>query len=483
MRALLPLQIACSAPLHPTVPLDLALDRVDDRATFAQLAGKLDTLTDSVARRGNRVELLVDGVTSFAHRLANARDADVILVKTFAFGDDDTGREVAAMLRERARAGALVIVQYDVTGSIHDGVDLGHLVTNRGEKPIVSSLREAGVQVIAVNAPAGRVDPDDIGGLVQRALAHPIDHIGKLVDSAHRLDFHDHEKYWITGHRHGDKLALTAIMGGMNIGSEYALGGTAKVDSVTGMHGWHDVDVEVTGPVVNDIVARFFDVMEAQLGHPRDAALRATWNPPQPAAGDASVRFVFNHPWFGNRHAIEELYGALIEAVPKRGAIRIETAYFAPSPLIRGALHAALGRGARLAVISNLETSDSPTVAEATRFAYRALLELDPETALFERIARPDLGEVMIHCKVASFGTLGPVIVGSANLDAQSGEHNSEGVLVIDDPQLRKQIDAMFDADYGADRATRITQATYEHDSSWAQVRQWAVWQLAWYWL
>lgn len=103
--------------------------------------------------------------------------------------------------------------------------------------------------------------------------------------------------------------------------------------------------------------------------------------------------------------------------------------------------------------------------------------------ALYQRIARPDLGEVMIHCKVASFGTTGPVVIGSANLDAQSGEHNSEAVLVIEDRALRRQFDAMYETDYAPDRASRVTLEMLQRDSTWARFRQWAIWNLGRNWL
>jgi phosphatidylserine/phosphatidylglycerophosphate/cardiolipin synthase-like enzyme len=111
------------------------------------------------------------------------------------------------------------------------------------------------------------------------------------------------------------------------------------------------------------------------------------------------------------------------------------------------------------------------------------LLDVDASAALYQRVARPDLGEVMIHCKVASFGTAGPVVIGSANLDAQSGEHNSEAVLVIEDPDLRRQFDAMFDQDYAPGRATRVTLEMLQQDSTWTRFRQWAVWNLGRSWL
>ncbi|HEY6035271.1 MAG TPA: phosphatidylserine/phosphatidylglycerophosphate/cardiolipin synthase family protein [Kofleriaceae bacterium] len=457
-------------------PRDPVLAATDDRAAFAAADAKLDRITGTTARIGNRVELLIDGATSFARRLANARDADVILVKTFAFTDDETGRAVADLLIERAKAGAYVVVQYDAIGSIHDPGDVAPMLENGNEKPIISRLRAAGIDVQATNAPAGKVELDQIAGGLARTVLHPIEHLGIVLDRTHRLEFHDHEKYWITGHRG----QLTAIIGGMNIGSEYAFGGADRVDAVTGARGWHDVDVEVAGPVVNDIVARYFAVLDDHRGARAD---HARWNPPQAPAGNARVRFVFNHPRFHNTHAIDEAYAALVDATPQTGVVRIETAYFAPSDLLRGRLHAALRRGTRLAVISNLETNDTAPVAEGTWFVYHALLDVDPSAALYQRVARPDLGEVMIHCKVASFGTRGPVVIGSANLDGQSGEHNSEAVLVIDDPSLREQFDAMFDQDLAPDRATRVTRDMLEGDSTWTRFRQWAVFNLGKSWL
>ena len=464
-------------------PRDAVLAATDDRSAFRDVDARLDQVTGSVVRSGNHVELLVDGEASFARRIANARTADVILVKTFAFTDDETGRAIADLLIERAQAGARVIVQYDAIGSIHDSDDLGPMLANGNEKPIISRLRAAGIEIVSANAPAGTVALREIAGGIARTVFHPFEHLGIVLDRTRRLEFHDHEKYWITGTTTADGIVLTAIIGGMNIGSEYAFGGLDRVDEVTGARGWHDVDVEVRGPVVNDIVARYFDVMDDQLGRDHAPALRARWNPPQPSVGDARVRFVYNHPRFGNRHAIDELYATLIDAVPPTGVARIETAYFAPSELVRGRLRAALERGARVAVISNLATNDTAPVAEGTWFVYHALLEIDPTAALYQRIARPDLGEVMIHCKVASFGTSGPVVVGSANLDAQSGEHNSEAVLVIEDRELRRRFDAMYEADYAPDRASRVTLETLQHDSTWNRFRQWAIWNLGRNWL
>lgn len=243
------LMAACGAPAHsPRMPSpgDAVLAAADDRAAFRGVDARLDRVTHTVARTGNHVELLIDGQASFARRIANARAADVILVKTFAFTDDETGRAVADLLIERAQAGARVIVQYDALGSIHDPGDVGSMLANGNEKPIISRLRAAGIEIVATNAPAGTVALREIAGGIARTVFHPFEHLGIVLDRTRRLEFHDHEKYWITGRftpeGSPEGLVMTAIIGGMNIGSEYAFGGLDRVDAVTGARGWHDVD-------------------------------------------------------------------------------------------------------------------------------------------------------------------------------------------------------------------------------------------------
>jgi phosphatidylserine/phosphatidylglycerophosphate/cardiolipin synthase-like enzyme len=164
--------------------------------------------------------------------------------------------------------------------------------------------------------------------------------------------------------------------------------------------------------------------------------------------------------------------------------VRLETAYFSPSKRLRKALRNALERGVRVTILSNSdETNDISVVADAGRAAYLAFLEIDGVVALFERLMRQDLGEGTLHSKVASFGTTGPIIVGSANLDAQSALHNSEGVLLVFDPAARVAFDAMFAADLATDRATRVTWEIVSKDTRWERFRQWTAENVGWYWL
>lgn len=491
----LALAVGCASTGSGRAPsaADWALPRVDDRAHWREpaLLRRLDEKTLSYERAGNRVELLVNGDVAFARRFDNARDAELLLVKTFIITDDEAGRRVADLLIERARAGAYVVLQYDVKGSIGGPDDARDMLAHAtpslpvGEKLIIRDLRAAGVVIVGTNSPSRGVEVEEWARNLGRLVRDPRAAFERSWQTIRLLDHADHEKYWITGHRDAEgHLELAAILGGMNLASEYAYGGTTRVDGRSGRGGWRDTDIEVRGPVVNDIVDRFFEAMDQQLGVDHLAKRYVQWNPAQRPAGDARCRFVYNHPVVRNVRAVEELYLALVDATPPGGTVRLETAYFAPGKRLRKALRAALRRRTRVALVTNSETTnDIGVVAWASRWALHALLQVEPTVALFERIPRPDVGELTLHSKVASFGSAGPVVVGSANLDGQSTEHNSESVLLVYDQGLRRAFDAMYEQDLAPDRAARVTRDVIKRDSSWKRIRQWGVHMLLWYWL
>jgi len=452
---------AC-APKRLTLPdpLDAALPAVDDCAVFedAALARKLDRRTRSESRGGNAVDLLVDGAEAYARRFDNTRDADLVLVKTFIFTDDETGRAVADLLRERVRAGATVVVQYDLKGSISGAAEA--LALSGGapmdallrDTPLLAALARDGVIVVPTNVPrTARGAKQMLRAQQELAQAAKDDRVAKLALGSALTRF-DHEKYWITGKVGPDgAVTLTAILGGMNIASEYAYGGTDRVDAGTGRGGWRDTDIEVRGPVTEDIVRRYFEVLEGNVDAWPAGLDRAKWQVSQPAAGEAEARFVWNQPAWGTRSRVVWLYRELVRATPDTGIVRLASAYFTPGPRLRRPLVKRLAAGGRLAVITNSpESTDMGIVTTASRGAYHHLLDAAPHAALHEWAPQP--GRHTFHSKIASFGTCGPVIVGSANLDGLSSLHNSESVLLVRDAGLRAEMDAVFEADLAASR-------------------------------
>ena len=466
---LLPLVLglaACAGRVSPVAvsPLDAALGPANDCAAFesAELQRRLDRHTHSQLMEGNAVDLLVNGEQSFARRLDRARDADLILVKTFIWTDDTVGREVSELLRARARAGATVIVQYDFKGSIqglgstfslYDGSKNPRFFQN---KPLLDQMRADGVIVVPTNVPR-------IGRQTRRRnrnLAAAIDANASLfakVTGLRNFVSSDHEKYWITGKLDGaGHLELEAILGGMNIASEYAYGGTDHIDPASGRGGWRDTDIAVRGPVTEAILHRYFDVLMANSPHLSATFDRDRWQQAQPQVGPAAVRFVWNQPAAGNERRIEALYRELIQATPPGGLVRVEVAYFTPPKGLLKPLEVHLRDGKRAMILTNsAESTDLRVVNLASRAVYARLLQTSPTAALFEWV--PKQGLSTLHSKVASFGTCGPVIVGSFNLDGYSSEHNSESVVVVQDPTLRARFDQMMQEDLADGSARRVT--------------------------
>lgn len=488
LRALLCalLLVGCAArrPARPASPQDAALPAVDDCATWADptLSRTLDRRTRSLARTGNAVDLLVNGKEAWERRLANSADADLILVKTFIFTDDATGRQVADLLRERARAGATVIVQYDIKGSLADG-EAFSLLNDTGDtlladKPLLASLAEDGVIVVPTNLPRTTRGAKKLLRARERAAAAAAKGEVPKWGLGAALTRFDHEKYWITGRVQADgKVELRAILGGMNIASEYAYGGTDKVDPDSKRGGWRDTDIEVVGPVTTDIVRRYFDALAANVTEWPASVQRMKWQTSQAPAGDATVRFVWNQPSWGTRDYIEHLYRVLMEQTPDDGIIRLESAYFTPSPRIRRPLVKQLKDGGRVAVITNsLASTDMGAVVAGSRGAFDVLLDASQSAALYEWQPKPGLQTM--HSKLASFGTCGPVIVGSANLDGLSSNHNSESVVMVSDPAVRAELDAMYDADLAA--SARITEEELARAGRLVRWSQRGVYWLAW---
>ncbi len=463
----------------------------DDHGVFAspRLQHLLDEVTCSRRVPGNTATLLVNGA-AIERRIETGRDAEVILAKTFQIQDDLIGRKMAALLMERARAGAYVVLQYEFKVNLGglSGLRQMHRYASRelplGEPPIVHQLRQAGVIIVPTNSPSRIIESSEWANNAARFATDPAGALERTLDSLQILEYHDHERYWITGkHDDAGHLRLNAILGGTSLESPYGLGGTATVDPITGDHGWRDTDVEVRGPVVNQIVDRFIDLMEYHMdrGQP---GLRARMNQAQLPAGDVPIRFIWNHPAVQNLRTVENAYRVLIDATPPGDVVRIETAYFEPTGGLLQSLTQAVRRGTRLTILTNSAASNNhPAISYATRTVFSLLLGIDPHVVLLERVPRPDIGEETLHSKVASFGTRGPVIIGSANLDGESQDHSTESIVIIDDPAFRRAFDDMFVRDIAADRVDRITRADLRRESGWVRARDWTLYHLPGHWL
>lgn len=183
-----------------------------------------DRLTGTVVRDGNGAVLLASGVDSYARRwkLIESAEKSVHMV-SFSFMRDDTTRRLAALCAGKVREGVEVKII----------VDDAALFTTFS-RAILKGMARSGVEVITYNSPGRYLT-------LSGAHGHPLRKAVRNAKLALKRRFH--EKYLVIDGRE-------AILGGMNWGTKYALGGSD-------VKWWRDSDVHLSGPVVADVQRRF----------------------------------------------------------------------------------------------------------------------------------------------------------------------------------------------------------------------------------
>lgn len=413
------------------------------------------------ARDGNRARLLTNGEAAFLKRLELVDSAErSIYVQALIFKADTIGTAIADRLiaRKRERPDLAIEVIVDAFSNIQD----------YDAQMLYFELMDAGI-------PVHGYEP---------LYLEWIDEID--VEDWTAANKRYHEKYFIAD---GER----AVVGGMNIGDEYARIG----DDPTRI--WRDQDIYLEGPVVAD-VAKAFEENAAQfrriherrpellesdaywsawrkvhpslrekvgetLGRdrswkrpdiqPLDTADLTKRAVPSKTHDDVSVQFVRSRPRLGERW-IDEVYAARIGEA--RSTIVIANAYFIPTPDLKSALAAAARRDVEVTVITNSKaTNDIPLINDAGRVAYRELI--DAGVRVFEWHAERH-GEGTLHAKLAVFDS-DVAIVGSYNLDPRSLALNSENIVVVNDPEIASELHTRI-VDTDLTFAERITEAQAE---------------------
>jgi cardiolipin synthase len=204
--------------------------------------------------------------------------------------------------------------------------------------------------------------------------------------------------------------------GGINVGDEFAA--------------WRDVHLRIAGPAVRQLEAIFVedwffatreDLLDTSLGE-------------VPPAGPSSIQIVQSGP-DETLEAIQRLYFAAIAAARER--VWITTPYFVPDRAVLVALETAALRGVDVKLLVP-ERSNWWLATDAGRSFYDGLLGAGVE--IHEYLPG------MLHTKAmvvdGHFGT-----VGSANLDVRSFRLNFELLVVLYDPRLVAELEALFRAD------------------------------------
>ena len=347
-------------------------------------------------RHGNRFHLRVDGHAFFPAMLdAIAAAERQILLEMYLVESGQTYQRFAAVLETAAKRGVRVCLLLDAFGC------RGLNNTDRAR------LQAQGVELVLYN-------PLQFGGELRRNL------------------FRDHRKLLVVDD-------ACAFVGGAGITDDF--------DPASQTHYWHDVMVEIRGPLVADWQAIFSHNWErwaADDAAPIGIAAQLA------KAGTQAGRCRLAGP--GMRANVKRSLLGRITGARKR--IWLATAYFVPSWKLRRRLARAARRGVDVRLLLPGPYTDHPAVRHAGRRFYRRLL--DAGVRIYEYQPR------FLHAKVALIDDW--VAVGSSNLDRWNLRWNLEANQEIDAPDFAADTAALFAADF-------IDSIEY-HAENWGQ-RSW----------
>ena len=266
---------------------------------------------------GNRVEVFTRGTDTFAAMREAALGArQEILLESYIFKDDTTGRLFLEETAAVARRGVSVRVMADAAGS---------------QKTAAAFWREM----------AGRG--------VEVRLFNPL-----LPGFWWLQPFRDHRKIFVADRR-------IAFTGGMNIGEEY--GSPAPRPGRT----WRDTHVRVEGPSAWEMAVVFAEGWVRTGGPPFDIEPLPAQ---EPGAPGARILVLDSRPWRGHAESASVL--AAIAGAARR-SLWITNAYFAPGHLAVDVLGEAAARGVDVRLLLPGWT-DVPLLRHAAHGYYAGLL-------------------------------------------------------------------------------------------------------------
>jgi cardiolipin synthase len=375
------------------LPSELRVGKVGRIA--AELDGLSDPRFEVLLRRidsapifgGNEVQVFFSGEEAFAAMREAAATAErEILVESYIFRDDGTGRLFAEYLAAAAKRGVQVRVLTDAVGSF-------------GTKRLFWAELE--------------------GGGVQVKVFHPL-----LTDIFHHL-LRDHRKIFVVDRK-------IAFSGGMNIGEEY--GSLVRRHrhrhhpASRPLDTWRDTHVRVEGPAAWDLATVFCEGWARSSGD-----LLALEPLPASAAEAPGARILVldTRPGRGQGEAAA-VFAAIVGAA--RRSVYLTNAYFAPGHTAVRILGEAVARGVDVRLLLPGKT-DVPLVRHAGHGYFGDLLDRGVRVYEYER--------AILHAKtLVADGQVS--VVGSTNLDFRSFVFNAECNLVILDREAGEVMEEAF---------------------------------------
>ena len=351
----------------------------------------LDRLTGRPTSTGT-VKYLIGGeqfFVRFIDAIVSARES--IYLRTYIFDNDDFAMKIGDLLKRRS----------------NENIDVKILLDGLG--------------TIFATGAASKTEPEDYG---------PPPSVRRYLETDSQVDVRQATNPWLAG----DHVKTTiidqkyAFIGGMNIGREYR-------------YDWHDLMMELEGPVVNILQQEFLDNW-AHAGPFGDLGFLAQQFKPGAAEVENvgyPVRVVFT------KAGSSEIFRSQVEAIrASQKYIYIQNAYFTDDTILYE-LAKARRRGVDVRVIIPLE-SDRGLLTKANAVAANDLLKYGIRVYIYPG---------MSHIKAAVYD--GWACLGSANLDRLSLRINKEANIATSDPQaVNELVDTLFMPDF--ERSPELTE-------------------------
>lgn len=358
----------------------------------------LERIFQSKFSLATRVQLLWKGKESFETIFNAVKEAErLICLQFYIFRNDETGRGLSNLLKEKSREGVKVYLLYDHFGSFGT------------PRHFWNEMRMAGIRIKA---------------------SHPFKWTAPL-----RYVHRDHRKLIVIDLK-------KAFTGGLNIANEYS-----------GFHlrrrgrGWRDTGMILEGPIVEGLFDTFKQSWYTWRGetiylkgnHETTAAKRqeeGLANSPSGSVQGSGLPAlpIFVYSLKGRRRMRGLLRYSIDHA---RTRVFLTTAYFTPSRRMITSLERAVSRGVDVRLLVPGK-SDIPAASYAGKAFFAGLLRAGVRIYTY-------MGE-MLHAKTYLFDQSWSII-GSTNLDYQSLMYNDEGNIGILDDGFALRMSEIFEED------------------------------------
>jgi cardiolipin synthase len=373
----------------------------------------------------NKVELLVNGQEGMTAMLGLINSAQqTIRWQVMYFQPDEAGQQISTALAAAAKRGVKVQLMFDRSNSAEGSILSPYPAELRAvwvpEMLImIQRMTEAGVQFLnngmGLDYPLDKVSPE------ARAMQESLSGTACVT-----ITHYDHRKFLVVDGK-------VAILGGMNVGNEYiyqiapdlskdmlAEAEERKTtDQPEAFPKWQDISVQVEGPAVSRMIQEFNMRWEVLGGTPIQV------EPAPTGSGKLPVQVLFQRP------GLVEISTAYMDLIKNaKTEIYIANPYVTYEPVVK-ALGDASKRGVKVIFMFPDKHNDAPTAARIFRAFQGDLVAAGVE--VYNNNLR------MVHEKIMVVdGKLS--VVGAMNLDHLSFIHNSDNVVVIDDPAFAQEL-------------------------------------------